>query len=73
MDYLADSLIIFEGEPAKKGEAHGSFSMEEGMNRFLTSLDITLRRDPDSKRPRINKPDSRLDREQRSSGKLYYQ
>jgi hypothetical protein len=36
-------------------------------NRFLRELDITFRRDQ-SGRPRINKPGSFLDREQRSSG-----
>ena len=73
IDYLSDSLIVFEGEPARKGSVSSTFSMEEGMNRFLTNLDITLRRDPDSFRPRINKPGSRLDREQTASGKRYYQ
>jgi ATP-binding cassette subfamily E protein 1 len=73
IDYLSDSLIVFEGEPAKHGSVNGAFPMEEGMNRFLTNLNITLRRDPDSSRPRINKSDSRLDKEQRESGKLYYQ
>jgi ATP-binding cassette subfamily E protein 1 len=42
------------------------------MNNFLTEIDITLRRDEESKRPRINKPGSRLDREQKETGKLYY-
>jgi ATP-binding cassette subfamily E protein 1 len=46
--------------------------MQEGMSMFLKSLEITLRRDPESKRPRINKKDSVLDREQKQSGKYYY-
>jgi ATP-binding cassette subfamily E protein 1 len=45
--------------------------MRTGMNRFLKVLDITFRRDQ-SGRPRINKPDSFLDREQKSSGEYYY-
>ncbi len=73
IDYLSDSLIVFEGQPARKGAASSAFSMEDGMNHFLTNLDITLRRDKESKRPRINKHDSRLDREQREQGKRYYQ
>ena len=72
IDCLSDNLIVFEGAPARSGEANGTFGMEEGMNRFLSGLDITLRRDKDSHRPRINKPDSRLDQEQRASGKRYY-
>jgi len=73
IDYLSESLVVFEGEPAKHGSVHGTFSMEDGMNRFLKNLNITLRRDPDSKSPRINKPDSRLDREQTEKNKRYYQ
>jgi ATP-binding cassette subfamily E protein 1 len=46
--------------------------MGEGMSLFLKELGITFRRDEDSKRPRINKEGSVLDREQKSSGKYYY-
>lgn len=72
IDYVSDMLMVFEGEPAIKGEAKGPFSMEDGMNSFLRSLNVTLRRDKDSNRPRINSPDSRLDREQKAEGKYYY-
>jgi len=72
MDYLSDQLIVFEGIPAIKGEAKGPFTIEQGMNLFLKDLDITLRRDKDSRRPRINKPGSRLDREQKEENRLYY-
>jgi ATP-binding cassette subfamily E protein 1 len=41
------------------------------MNRFLKDVNITFRRDHDSKRPRINKNESRKDREQQSSGDYY--
>jgi len=72
IDYLSDELIVFEGIPAKEGEAKGPFTMEEGMYLFLKDLNITLRRDKESKRPRINKLGSRMDREQKESGKVYY-
>jgi ATP-binding cassette subfamily E protein 1 len=72
MDYLADELMVFTGVPARSGVAHGPFSMEDGMNEFLREIDVTLRRDEESKRPRINKPGSRLDSEQKAAGKLYY-
>jgi len=42
------------------------------MNRFLKQVGITFRRDADTNRPRINKLDSRLDREQKASGEYYY-
>ncbi len=71
IDIVSDSLLVFEGEGAVHGSAKGPFRLREGMNRFLQSVNITFRRDHDSKRPRINKPDSRKDREQRSDGDFY--
>lgn len=72
IDYLADRISVCDGKPAINGEINGPFSMEDGMNRFLKNLRITVRRDLESNRPRINKEDSQLDREQLSTGKLYY-
>lgn len=72
IDYLASRLLVFSGQPAVRGEAFGPVSMREGMNLFLKELGITLRRDPDSKRPRINKLGSKLDQEQKSRGEFYY-
>ncbi len=72
IDYLSDRIVVFGGEPAKEGVVTGPFPMEDGMNKFLTQVGITMRRDEESNRPRINKPNSRLDREQREQGKLYY-
>ncbi|MBI2651630.1 ribosome biogenesis/translation initiation ATPase RLI [Candidatus Woesearchaeota archaeon] len=72
LDYLSDKLMVFDGIPAKEGIVKGPFSMEEGMNLFLKKLGITLRRDKESLMPRINKLDSKLDREQKEKGKFYY-
>jgi ATP-binding cassette subfamily E protein 1 len=72
IDYLSEKLIVFEGEPGKRGLAKGPFSMQEGMNKFLEDLGITFRRDEENNRPRANKLDSVKDREQKASGKLYY-
>jgi len=72
LDYISDKLIVFSGKPAQEGMLRGPFSMEEGMNLFLQDLQITLRRDVNSKRPRINKPGSVKDREQREKNKWYY-
>ena len=72
IDYISDKLIVFEGKPAVEGNITGPFEMEDGMNKFLKELGITLRRDPETYRPRVNKLDSRLDREQKNSGKYYY-
>jgi ATP-binding cassette subfamily E protein 1 len=72
IDSISDKLMIFEGEPAVKGKATNPTSMKSGMNNFLSELDITFRRDEENHRPRVNKEDSQKDREQKSSGKLYY-
>jgi ATP-binding cassette subfamily E protein 1 len=71
IDILSEGLMVFSGDPGRHGIAEGPFSMREGMNRFLRTLGITFRRDR-SGRPRINKPGSFLDREQRASGDYYY-
>lgn len=72
IDYISQRLMIFTGTPAIHGNVEGPFDMEEGMNKFLKELGITLRRDKESNSPRINKLGSRLDREQKESGKYYY-
>jgi ATP-binding cassette subfamily E protein 1 len=72
LDNISDRLAVFTGVPAKEGLLRGPFKMEEGMNLFLKELDITLRRDLNSHRPRINKLGSVKDREQKESGKMYY-
>ncbi|MFA5333489.1 MAG: ribosome biogenesis/translation initiation ATPase RLI [Candidatus Nanoarchaeia archaeon] len=73
MDYLSDKLMIFLGKPGVNGETYGPMQMREGMNKFLKELNITFRRDKDTKRPRANKLDSQLDSEQKNSGEYYYQ
>ena len=71
IDIVSDSLLVFEGEGGRYGKAEGPFRLQEGMNRFLEGVNVTFRRDHDSKRPRINKTESRKDREQRTSGDFY--
>ena len=71
IDMISERILVFEGEPGRQGTAAGPFRMREGMNRFLQALDVTFRRDQ-SGRPRINKPGSFLDREQKASGEFYY-
>jgi ATP-binding cassette subfamily E protein 1 len=72
LDYLSERLLVFNGIPAKNGLTNGPMQMEKGMNMLLKELDITLRRDELSGRPRINKPGSQKDREQKSKDKYYY-
>jgi len=72
VDMVSDSIMVFSGEPGRRGIGEGPFPMREGMNRFLKMVGITFRRDADTNRPRINKLDSRLDREQKAAGEYYY-
>ncbi|KAE8637366.1 hypothetical protein CSA_023067 [Cucumis sativus] len=73
--YLADRVIVYEGQPSVDCTANCPQSLLTGMNLFLSvrhHLDITFRRDPTNYRPRINKVDSAKDREQKSAGSYYY-
>lgn len=56
--YLADRVIVFEGQPSVDTIANSPQSLLTGMNKFLESLEITFRRDPANFRPRINKLNS---------------
>ena len=64
MDLVSDSMVIFEGVSSVKGYATSPLPKIDAMNRFLKSLDITFRRDEKSRRPRVNKDGSRLDKDQ---------
>ncbi|WP_457548910.1 ribosome biogenesis/translation initiation ATPase RLI [Archaeoglobus sp.] len=72
IDMVSDRLMVFQGEPGKRGIARKPMGMREGMNTFLADLGITFRRDEETKRPRVNKIGSRLDREQKAKGEYYY-
>ena len=72
MDLMSDSMIIFEGESGKAGTATSPLPKSEAMNRFLKSLDMSFRRDEKSLRPRVNKIESRVDKDQKASGNFYY-
>jgi len=71
-DFVADRLMVFSGQPGVRGHASSPMSLRDGMNTFLREIGITFRRDPDTKRPRVNKEGSRLDRLQKAMGEYYY-
>ncbi|ABX12191.1 ribosome biogenesis/translation initiation ATPase RLI [Nitrosopumilus maritimus] len=72
MDLISDTMVIFEGESGAAGKATSPLPKSDAMNRFLKSLDMSFRRDEKSLRPRVNKLESRLDKDQKSSGNFYY-
>ena len=71
-DFLSMSVMVFSGIPGKKGQASAPQSLRKGMNLFLKEIGVTFRRDPDTKRPRINKEGSWLDRRQKEINEYYY-
>ncbi len=72
VDFISDRLLVFTGEPSRAGKTHGPLDMREGMNLFLSEVGVTFRRDPQTGRPRANKPGSALDREQRERREYFY-
>ena len=72
IDLVSDTIMVFSGTPSVTGIGEGPFDLRTGMNKFLKDLEITFRRDNENNRPRINKMDSRLDREQKEKGEYYY-
>lgn len=70
--YVADRVVVFEGTPGVCSTATAPMDLKNGMNRFLKNLDVTFRRDADNYRPRVNKPGSSLDREQKASNNYFF-
>lgn len=71
-DFIADSLLIFDGTPGIHGEASAPMDLHSGMNTFLKNMNITFRRDPQTGRPRVNKEGSNKDTYQKQIGEYYY-
>jgi ATP-binding cassette subfamily E protein 1 len=72
IDYISDRAMVFYGEPGMEGHASAPMNLRSAMNRFLSNVGITFRRDKETKRPRVNKTGSYLDREQKEKGEYYY-
>jgi ATP-binding cassette subfamily E protein 1 len=73
LDLVSDRMLVFTGKPGVEGSATAPLGKEEGMNIFLKEVGLTYRRDINSGRPRVNKPDGKLDREQKERGQYYYE
>ncbi len=72
IDVLSDRIMLFEGEQGVRGFGNSPAHLKNGMNRFLKALNMTFRRDPQTGRPRANKPGSQKDSEQKEKGEYYY-
>jgi ATP-binding cassette subfamily E protein 1 len=71
-DFIADHLMVFTGKPGEEGIANPPTTLRRGMNMFLKEMQVTFRRDPATKRPRVNKEGSKLDKFQKEIGEYYY-
>ena len=70
--YLADRVVVYDGQPGVECTAGTPESLLTGMNRFLKKLNVTLRRDDESHRPRINKLGSQKDQDQKKNGTFFF-
>jgi len=71
-DFIADSILVFRGSPGIEGVALAPQNLRDGFNEFLKIMEITFRRDPSTKRPRVNKIGSNKDKYQKSINEYYY-
>lgn len=70
--YLADKIMLFDGIPGKESKVAASCSVVSGLNQFLKNIDVSMRKDIKSGRPRFNKLDSVMDQEQKISGQYIF-
>ncbi len=71
LDYVSDRIILVTGEPGVRGHVNTPQPVWRGMNALLMELGVTVRKDDETGRPRINKEGSYLDRMQKAR-RLYY-
>jgi ATP-binding cassette, sub-family E, member 1 len=72
IDYISDLAMVFYGKPGVIGHATTQMDLKSAMNKFLSNIGITFRRDKETKRPRVNKSGSYLDRDQKEKGEYYF-
>ena len=71
-DFIADSILVFEGTPGIEGKALAPLNLRDGFNLFLKMMGITFRREKLTKRPRVNKIGSTKDVYQKRINEYYY-
>jgi len=59
-----------DGEPAKRGEVKGIYHKDEGVRLLLEKFGLTYRRDPSTKRLKLNKVGSKKDEALKKSGEF---
>ncbi len=71
LDSICSKSILFGGEGGLKGMTDEITSTSSAINGFLKKMNVTMRRDKDSGRPRINLSGSRLDLEQKEKNEFF--
>jgi len=71
-DFIADSILVFEGTSGIEGRALAPLNLRDGFNLFLKMMGITFRREKETKRPRVNKIGSTKDNYQKRINEYYY-
>jgi ATP-binding cassette subfamily E protein 1 len=68
---ISDRVIVFDGEPGVVCRANAPQPLQSGINQFLKSINITMRKDTMSRRPRVNKIGGNRDTEQKKEGNYF--
>ncbi len=63
--------MVFLGQPGIYGKVDTIYTIKDAFNKFLAAVGVTFRKDPQTGRPRANKPDSQLDREQKEADEYF--
>ena len=71
LSQIADRGMVFLGNPGKNSDAEEPTRVENAFNLFLSKVGVTFRKDPQTGRPRANKFDSQMDKEQKDKGKYF--
>ncbi len=71
LDSVCSKTILFRGEGGKSGFSDEIVETTEAINNFLKRAGVTMRRDSETGRPRINQRGSRMDSEQKASGRFF--
>jgi len=72
LSQVGTRAMVFFGDSGIKGYVKGIQDLSNSFNEFLKQVGVTFRKDPQTGRPRANKIDSQLDREQKESGNYFY-
>jgi len=71
LSQIGSRSMLFTGVSGKEGKA-SEMNVRDAFNSFLKEVNVTFRKDPQTGRPRANKLDSQLDKEQKEAGKYFY-